>query len=66
MDQIKEYIPFIIPVAAIELILMITALVNALRHKKYRFGNRIIWILIIICFQMLGPILYFTIGREDE
>ena len=64
--QLMEFLPFLIPIIIIELILMITALVHVLRHKNYRFGNRIIWLIIVICFQIIGPILYFTIGRGEE
>ncbi len=63
MDFIMEYLPFLIPVLIIQLVLMITALVHVLRHKKYRFGNRILWVIIVIVFEMVGPILYFTVGK---
>ncbi len=64
--EIMEYLPFLIPIIIIELILMLSALVHVLRHRNYRFGNRIIWIIIVVCFQIIGPILYFTIGRGEE
>jgi hypothetical protein len=66
MDFIMEYLPFLIPVLIIQLVLMITALVHVLRHKKYRFGNRILWVIIVIVFEMVGPILYFTVGKGEE
>lgn len=66
MDKIVEYLPFLIPILLIELALMITALVHVLRHNKYRFGNKIVWIIIVVLFQIIGPILYFTIGRGEE
>jgi len=69
MDSIKsitEYLPFLIPIALVELVLMITALVHVLRHTKYRFGNRLLWVIIVVCIQIIGPILYFTVGRGDE
>jgi hypothetical protein len=66
MDNIMEYLPFIIPIVLIELILMITALVHVLTHKNYRFGNRILWVFIVVIIEIVGPILYFTIGRGEE
>lgn len=66
METIQEYLPILIPIIAIELILAIAALVHVLTHKSYRFGNRVMWILIVLCFQIIGPVLYFTIGRGDE
>ena len=69
MDSIKsitEYLPFLLPIALVELVLMITALVHVLRHTKYRFGNRLLWIIVVVFIQIIGPILYFTVGRGDE
>lgn len=65
-DVIKEYLPFLIPILLVELTLMITALVHVLKHKSYRFGNRVLWVIVVVCIQIIGPILYFTIGRGEE
>lgn len=65
MDMIVEYLPFIIPIVIAELTLTIVALVHVLRHNKYRFGNRVLWV--IVCFvQIIGPIIYFVFGRSEE
>jgi hypothetical protein len=66
VDLIIEYLPFIIPIVLIELGLMITALVHVLRHKQYRIGNRLLWVILVVGIQIIGPILYFTIGRGEE
>ena len=66
MEELIKYLPFIIPVVLVEWTLMIVALVHVFRHKNYRIGNRIIWAIIVVVFQIIGPILYFTIGRGDE
>jgi len=66
MDLLIGYLPFIIPLAAIQLGLMIAALIHILRHKTYRVGNRALWIVISVCINTIGPILYFAIGRGDE
>ena len=63
---LAPYIPFLIPVAVIQLGLMIAALVHILRHKTYKAGNRVLWIVIVIVVNIIGPILYFTIGKGDE
>ncbi len=66
MSTLMEYLPVLLPVIIIQLVLMLTAFVHALRHPHYRFGNRIIWILVIVFGQMIGPIIYFVIGRGEE
>lgn len=66
LNEIMEYLPFLIPIVLVEIILMITALVHVIKHDKYRFGNKILWICIVVFIQIIGPILYFTIGRGEE
>lgn len=67
MNTLFEYLPVLLPVIIIELILMFTALIHVLRHSHFRFGNKVVWILIVIFIQIIGPIVYFVFGRgEDE
>jgi hypothetical protein len=65
MDIIMKYLPFIIPLAVIELGLTVAALVHILTHKTYRKGNRVLWV-VLSFVQIIGPVLYFVIGRGDE
>lgn len=65
-SELMKYLPFIIPIVLIELTLMLTALVHVLRHKNYRIGNRIVWVVLVVFLQIIGPILYFTIGKGEE
>lgn len=67
MDIIMQYLPLLIPILVIQYALAIIAIVHIVRHKKFKIGNMLIWIIVSIVFQIVGPILYFTIGRtEDE
>ena len=66
MEKLMEYLPFLIPIFIVELALMLTALIHVLKHDKYRFGNRVLWIIIVVFLQIIGPILYFTVGRGEE
>ncbi len=66
MKEFMEYLPFLLPALLIQLVLMVTALVHVLKHRKYRFGSQLIWVFIVVIFQIVGPILYFTIGRGEE
>ena len=59
-------LPLILPVFILEVILAITALVHVLRHPNYRFGNKVIWILVVLFVQIIGPIFYFVFGRGEE
>lgn len=66
MEFIREYLPILIPLIIIIISLLIFSLHHILKHDKYKYGNRIIWILIVVCIQIIGPILYFTIGKDDD
>ena len=65
MDKLRELIPFLIPIIVLQLGLMIFALVDLARRAKTK-GPKWVWALIIILVNLIGPILYFIIGREDE
>ncbi|MBF8285713.1 MAG: transcriptional regulator [Chloroflexi bacterium RBG_16_63_12] len=64
MDQIRELIPFLIPILILQLALMIFALVDLIRRERTK-GPKWLWALIIVFVNLIGPILYFIIGRED-
>ncbi|HAX73677.1 MAG TPA: hypothetical protein DCY20_09170 [Firmicutes bacterium] len=66
MTAIQEYLPFIIPLVVAELALAITACVHVIKHPHYRFGNKPMWIVIVLFIQIIGPIVYFMIGRGEE
>lgn len=66
MEALKEYLPFIIPLLIIQIILIIVSLSHILKHKNYKCGTRLIWILVVIFINLIGPVLYFIIGRDDN
>lgn len=66
MDVLMANLPLFIPVIIAEVILAVTALIHVLRHPHYRFGNKIMWALIVLFIQVIGPIAYFVLGRGEE
>lgn len=66
MEQLLTYLPFLIPVFVIELALAITALVHVIRHPHYKFGNRPVWVIIVLFVQIIGPVVYFIFGKGEE
>jgi len=65
MEAIRPYIPYFVPVLVIELILIIAGLIDLARRSRTR-GPKWIWALIILFIQIIGPIIYFVLGRLDE
>ena len=67
MPEIKEILPFLIPVAIVEFALLIYTLRHILTHRTYRHGSRALWIIVtLVGMQFIGPILYFLLGREES
>ncbi|MFD1431429.1 PLDc N-terminal domain-containing protein [Lacticaseibacillus yichunensis] len=65
-ELFMEYLPFFIPLIILEVALMLTAVVHVLRHPHYRFGNKALWLVIVILFQLVGPVVYFVFGRGEK
>ena len=57
----------ILPLAALELILVIVALVDLIRREPGRVnGNKVLWGIIIVLVGTIGPICYFILGRKEQ
>lgn len=66
MNEIKELLPFLIPLAIAELALLGYTIHHILTHKTYKRGNRVLWLVVAIAgMEFVGPILYFLLGKED-
>ena len=67
MGEIKELLPFIIPLAIAEFALFGYTLYHILTHKTYKRGSRALWLAVsIIGMNFIGPIIYFILGRDDS
>ncbi len=67
MDNIMEFLPFLIPLIVAEFALFGYTLYHILTHRSYKRGNRVLWLVITIVFMnFIGPILYFLLGKEDS
>lgn len=67
MNELLNEIPWaaIVPILVLQLILMIIALVSCIKEEKTN-GPKWLWILIILFIQLIGPVLYFVVGRRND
>ncbi len=65
LDQLLKLLPLLIPLFLIQLGLMIAALVDLIKREKTK-GPKWMWIIIVVFVNIIGPIIYFVVGREDE
>ena len=67
MNNVTEFLPFLVPLVISELALLAYTLYHILTHKSYKRGNRTLWLIVVIVgMQFIGPILYFLLGKEDS
>ncbi len=66
IEQLKEYFPLLLPLIILQFALAITALIHVLKHPNYKFGNKVMWILIVLFIQFIGPIVYFAFGKGED
>lgn len=60
-----DNLPLFIPLILLSIGLMVTALIHVLNHPNYRFGNKTLWIIVVVFFQFIGPVLYFVFGKGE-
>lgn len=66
IEQLKEYFPLLLPLIILQFALAITALIHVLKHPNYKFGNKVMWIFIVLFIQFIGPIVYFAFGKGED
>ena len=66
MEKFVEYLPFLIPIVVVQIGLAAFAVIDILRHKKFKWGNTALWIVLAVFLEFIGPILYFTIGKDND
>jgi hypothetical protein len=56
----------LVPVILLQLGLLIWGLYDLTRpERKVRGDNKIIWALVIIFIGIIGPVIYFLVGRDE-
>jgi len=64
-SDFEQFLPLLIPIALLQLGLMVFALVDLLRRQRTK-GPKWMWALIIILVNFIGPVVYLLAGREED
>jgi uncharacterized membrane protein YhaH (DUF805 family) len=64
MEFITNNLPLLIPIFLIQLALIAFALADLVRRENTR-GPKWVWVLVILFVNMIGPIIYFLLGRDE-
>ena len=63
----EQIILLVTPIVILELGLLILALRDLLKpERRVRGDSKLMWGVIIVVINLIGPILYFVVGREEE
>ena len=65
LSFLRQLLPLLIPVLIIQIILLVFALVDLAKQRATR-GPKWVWAVVIIFVNLIGPILYFILGRKEE
>lgn len=66
MEDLMIYLPFLIPLGLLQITLAVVAAIHVVRHPHYRFGNMVIWLVVVLLCSLIGPVVYFALGRGEE
>lgn len=67
LGTLEQLLPIIIALVVIQLTLVAFALWDLSRPgRRVSGGNKAVWVIVILLFQMVGPLAYFLIGREED
>jgi hypothetical protein len=62
----EQIVALLAPIIVIQLGLMIAALYDLEREeRRVRGGNKLVWVLVIVFLNIIGPIVYFVAGRDE-
>jgi hypothetical protein len=66
METVIQMLPYMIPLIILEVVLTVFALIDLAKRKHVTGGNKIIWVLVTVCIQIIGPVVYLIAGRKEE
>ena len=62
-----QLVLLLLPILVIQLGLMLFALWDITRpERRVRGDSKLMWGIIVVLFGIIGPVLYFLVGREVE
>ena len=66
VDTLIQYLPILVPIFVIQLILLAIGLYDLFQEdRRVRWFSKPVWALIIFFVNIVGPLAYFFVGRED-
>jgi hypothetical protein len=65
--DIGQILAIVVPLVVIQLALMVIALRDLMRpERRVRGNSKLLWGIVIVLGELVGPLVYFAVGREPE
>jgi len=64
--DVVELLKIIWPLIVIQLAVQIYAIVDIVKRKKTKNLSPVVWIIICILGEIIGPIVYLLIGKSED
>lgn len=65
MEQLMDYMVVILPLVILNLGLVIFSLIKIIKEGVANL-NKGLWIIIVLVFNMVGPVLFLLLGRKKD
>jgi uncharacterized membrane protein YhaH (DUF805 family) len=62
--EFKDVLLLLVPLLLVWLVMLIAGLADLVRRERTR-GPKWVWYLVVVCFSIIGPVLYFLLGRDE-
>ena len=60
---VKFYLA-ILPILLINVSLVIWSVMDWIKRKNFKMMSKNVWLVLIFCVQIIGPVLYLLVGRD--
>jgi hypothetical protein len=62
-----DLIALVVPLIVLQVALLLVAIYDLTRpDRRVRGDNKVVWAVVIVALQLLGPLAYFLFGREED
>lgn len=66
MPDVTPLVLLLLLAALIEIGLIVVSIYDLTRSdRRVRGDSKVLWVIVILFFNLLGPLLYLTVGREQ-
>jgi len=63
LEFLMSILPILLPILLLQVVMVIVALVGLFKKDVPR-GSKVLWVIIIVVLQLIGPVLYFAVGSN--